>query len=259
MIIKDKQTLETYKQAGKLSAKILAQLREKIAVGVTPLEVDQLADELCKQHNVEPNFKGVGKVGNTYRHATCISVNDIVVHGIPNSRAFKKGDLVKVDFGIRYEGLNTDHCFTVGVEKVKPRDLKLIKAARDGILAAAKQAIVGNYTGDLGFIMQAEANKHGFTVAKEFVGHGIGLTLHDDPQIPSYGQPQTGSKLKKGMVLCVEAQYLGGDDTVYIDQDGWTVKTLDLANSAMFEYMVVVQEKQPLFLTPTLDWPIISR
>ncbi len=259
MIIKDDQTLKDYKQAGKISTEILGQLREKIAVGVTALEVDQLADQLCQDHDVIPNFKGVGQPNNKYQHTTCISVNDTVVHGIPNSRKFQKGDVVKVDFGIEYKGLNTDHCFTVGIGSVKPRDLKLIKSARTGIQAAAKKAVVGNYIGDLGYIMQTEANQQGFTVAKEFVGHGIGWTLHDDPQIPAFGQPRSGKKLKQGMVLCVEAQFLAGGDSVYIEDDGWTVKTIDRANSAMFEYMVVVQEKEPVFLTPTLDWPIISR
>ncbi len=259
MIIQDKNTLKNYQKAGEISTEILGQLREKIGVGVSALEVEQLADQLCQERGLTPAFKGVGEAHNQYQYITCISINDTVVHGVPNDHKFEKGDVVKVDFGIKYKGLNTDHCFTVGVGSVEPRDLKLIKSAQRGIQAAAKKAVVGNYTGDLGYTMQTEASQQGFTVAKEFVGHGIGRTLHDDPQIPAFGQPRSGKKLKQGMVLCVEAQYLAGGDSVYIENDGWTVKTVDRANSAMFEYMVVVQEEEPVFLTPTLDWPIISR
>ena len=181
------------------------------------------------------------------------------MHGIPNGRQFQDGDVVKIDFGIEYQGLNTDHCFTIGLGKFSSQDKKLMTAARSGIQAAAKKAVTGAWTGDLGYTMQRAANRAGFTVAKEFVGHGIGRTLHDDPQIPAYGRPGTGSRLEPGAVLCVEAQVLAGRDDVYLAEDGWTIKTSDGSNAAMFEYMVVVQEDQPLFLTPTLDWPLTNQ
>ncbi len=259
MIIKNKKQLKTYQTAGEISSKILNELRKAVKIGTPAIEVDQLADMLCKKHQVKPNFKGQGGPGNRYQHATCISVNDTVVHGIPDDRKFQSGDIVKIDFGIEYEGLNTDHCFTIGVGQVSKQDKKLMKAARDGIQRAAKKAAAGNYAGDLGYSMQRAANREGFSVAKEFVGHGIGRTLHDEPQIPAYGRPQTGTKLKKGQVLCVEAQVLAGSDDIYIADDGWTVKTSDGSNAAMFEYMVVVQEDKPIFLTPTLDWPLTNQ
>lgn len=258
MIIQNDEQLAIYKKAGQISTQILDKLRQAIVPGKTALEVDQLADELCKKHQVRPNFKGQGSPSNPYKHATCISVNDTVVHGIPDKRQFQPGDVVKLDFGIEYMGLNTDHCFTVGVGELKDKDHRLVTTARKAIQKAASLAIVGNQTGDLGFAMQTIANQAGMTTAKEFVGHGIGKTLHDKPQIPAYGQPATGFVLQKGMVLCVEAQVLAGKDDVYIESDGWTVKTVDGKNAAMFEYMVVVQEKKPLYLTPTLDWPIVN-
>ncbi len=258
MIIKNTQQLKKYQEAGKLSAKILGQLRQAVKKGVTPLEVDQLADELCAQHQVKPCFKGVGPRDNAYKYATCIAVNDTVVHGIPDDRPFEDGDVVKVDFGINYQGLNTDHCFTVGVGEVSAEDVNLIKTAKKAIQKAAHKAVVGKTTGDLGHIMEKESLKQGFNVAKEFVGHGIGHSLHENPQIPAYGKPGSGSVLKRGMVLCVEAQIIAGRDDIFVERDGWTVKTVDGSKVAMFEYMVVVQPKKPLFLTPTLDWPILN-
>ena len=259
MKIENDQQLATYKQAGKISTKILGSLRKAIKPGKTALEIDQLADKLCENYGFKPAFKGVGPKNNQYQYTTCIAVNDTVVHGIPDGRKFQQGDVVKVDFGIKYQGLNTDHCFTVGVGTLKPNDHKLVITAKKAIQKAAKLAIAGNRTGDLGYVIQSTANQAGFTVAKEFVGHGIGKGLHDDPQLPAFGQPGQGRALEKGMVLCVEAQILAGDDCVYIADDGWTVKTCDGKKAAMFEYMVVVGQEKPIFLTQTLDWPIIAR
>jgi methionyl aminopeptidase len=257
MIIQNDQQLATYQEAGQLSTQILEQLRQAVKVGVTALEIEQLAVDLCQQHQVKPVFQGVGPKDNQYQYATCISVNDTVVHGIPDERPFQAGDLVKVDFGIEYQGLMTDHCFSLGLEPVSVQDKQLLQVARQAIQQAAQHALVGRQVGDLGSIMQTTARKHGFTVAKEFVGHGIGHTLHDQPQIPAYGRVGTGPKLKSGMVLCVEAQVLAGDDGLYITEDGWTVKTCGGHKAAMFEYMVVVAEKEPIILTPTFDWPIL--
>ncbi len=256
MIISNTQQLERYLEIGKISTEILFQLHQTVEVGVTPLEIDALADKLAAKHQVVPNFKGVGPKNNPYQHPTCIAVNDTVVHGIPNDRPFQDGDIVKVDFGITKNELHTDHCFTVGVGNLTAADERLIKVSRDAIQAAAKKAITGNKVGDLGFTIQSQANQAGFNVAKEFVGHGIGQTMHDSPQIPAYGSPGTGLPLRKGMVLCVEAQILAGEDEVYIADDGWSVKTEDGKKAAMFEYMVIVDERRPKIITPTWDWPI---
>ncbi len=258
MIIKDEKTLVQYKEAGKLSAKILGELRESIEVGVTPMQIELLAQNLCAEYQVKPSFMGVGPKNNRYQYATCISVNDTVLHGIPNETPFKNGDLVKVDFGIIYQGLYTDHCFTVGVGAVSNADLRLLKTSREAVQKAAFKAVVGNYIGDLSSLMSKTARKDNFETVKEFVGHGIGRTLHDDPAIPSYGKPHTGPALQEGMVLCVECQIVAGSDQIYQAEDGWTIKTADGAKAAMFEYMVVVGKRKATFLTPTLDWPLVN-
>lgn len=256
MILSSHQ-LKTYKEIAKLSTEILWQLHEKTRVGVTPLEIDALAEQLCRQHGARPNFKGVGGSVNPYQHSTCISVNDTVVHGIPQAEPLKSGDLVKVDFGLVKDGLNTDHCFTVGIGPISEKDQELLEVGREAVLGAARLAKVGQTTGDLGDFMENTARNHGFNVTEQYVGHGIGSTLHEEPQIPAWGDPGAGVKLKKGMVLCVEAQVIAGSNEVYTARDGWSVKTRDGSKAVMFEYMVIVEQKRPIFLTPTADWPLI--
>ncbi|MBT4124378.1 MAG: type I methionyl aminopeptidase [Candidatus Pacebacteria bacterium] len=258
MILKSSHQLQKYQEVAKLSTSILWQLHQKVEAGVTPLEVDALAESLCLQHGVRPNFKGVGSPDNPYKYSTCISVNDTVVHGIPQDVPLKKGDLVKVDFGIEKDDYNTDHCFTVVVgDFISKQDENLLKTGKEAVLKAAHMAKVGKTTGDLGYAMESTVEAQGFTVAKEYVGHGIGRTLHDEPHIPAWGIPGRGQKLKEGMVICVEAQVIAGDNNLYTDKDGWSVKTKDGSRVVMFEYMVVVGKKSANILTPTMDWPLV--
>lgn len=257
MNINSDHQLAKYQAVGKKSAEILWQLWEATLEGVTPLEIDHLAERLCQKYGVSSAFKGVGSKKNPYRHVTCINVNDGVVHGIPSTIPLQKGDLVKVDFGIVDDGFYTDHCFTKSIGEPSSEDLRLMNVARQAVQNAARQAIAGNQVGDLGFTMQSIAEKAGFCTVKEFVGHGIGFTMHDEPQIPAWGQKGKGLTLKRGQVLCVEAQVIASaDDGVYMAEDGWTILSESGAKAAMFEYMVVVQEKKPVFLTQTLDWPL---
>jgi methionyl aminopeptidase len=257
MIIRSAQELKRYQQAADKSTKILKKLFDATIEGATPQQIDHLADQECQKMGVKPCFKGVGPKNNKYRWATCISVNDTVVHGIPENEVLKKGDLVKVDFGINDRGWITDHCFSKSIGKPKPADQELLAVARKAIIAGAKLAVVGKKTGDIGAQMQEIIEKAGFSVVKEFVGHGVGHSLHDAPQLPAYGQKGTGVDLKEGMVLCVEAQVLGSQsDRVYVADNGWTVKTVDGAKAAMFEYMVMVGKKEAVFLTDTRDWSL---
>ncbi len=258
MIIKNKKQLKKYQEIGQLSTDILHELHRAVRPGATPLAINQLAEELCQKHKAVPSFKGVGPVNNKYQHAVCVSVNDTVVHGIPDQRQFKEGDVVKVDFGLKKDGLQTDHCFTLGLNQIKTDDMHLIRAAREAVQTAVQLAQPGNYTGDLGHTMQTIVEKADFNIAKEFTGHGIGEKMHEPPQIPAFGRPEAGIKLKQGMILCVEAQVLAGSDRIIFTDDGWTVKTEDGKNSAMFEYMVMVSENKPIILTPTLDWAIVK-
>lgn len=256
MIILSSQQLAQYQEATKISTEILWQLHQATKAGVTPLEIDALADKLCQKFKVKPNFKGVGSPNNLYRHATCISVNDVVVHGIPNSVALQPGDLVKVDFGLQYQGLNTDHCFTVGIRPVAREDHELLTAGRRAVMKAASNAKPGEWTGTLGSLMEETAHEYGFSVAEQYVGHGIGKTLHEPPELPAWGETGTGTVLRRGMVLCVEAQVIAGSNDLFTAEDGWSVKTTDGSKAVMFEYMVVAEQPEPTLLTPTTDWPL---
>jgi methionyl aminopeptidase len=257
MFIRSPQELKRYQQAADKSTKILKTLFNATKAGATPKEIDRLADKECQKIGVIPCFKGVGPKNNKYRWATCISVNDTVVHGIPEDQVLKKGDLVKVDFGINDNSWFTDHCFSKSIGLPSPEDQRLMTVSRKAIIAGANLALVGKRTGDIGAKIQEVIEASNFSVVKEFVGHGIGHDMHDVPQIPAHGKAGTGTALKEGMVLCVEAQALASkSDQIYVEDNGWTDKTVDGSKAAMFEYMVVVGKKQPIFLTDTRDWPL---
>lgn len=257
MIIQNNQELKTYQKGVDLAMKILLQLNHSLKPGILPIDIDQLAFKLCGQHHVKPAFFGTGGKHANYQHAACISVNDTAVHGIPSrTEVFKIGDIVKIDFGIIYQGFYTDFCVTVGLKQLTPAQTKLIQVAKKAVRDSISQAIPGNTTGHLGSIMHNVAKKSGFDVLKQYTGHGIGKTLHDSPVIPAHGTPGQGELLQPGMVICLEAQLVSGSDQVEVDEDGWSVKTVDHGPVAMFEYMVVVQDK-PLVLNPTFDWPIV--
>lgn len=255
MIIKNKHELNEYQKTVDIATNILFELKKITKQGVYPIEIDKTADKLCTKHNVVSAFKGVGSKNNKYMYTTCISINDVVVHGVPNStRKLKKGDIVNVDFGIIKNGYVTDHCFTKGLEPLTSEARKLINIGKKAVQAGLYKAVVGNKTGDIGHEIFSIVQASGYDVVKQFTGHGIGKNLHEKPNIPAFGNKGEGIKLKKGMVLCIEAQIVQGNDEVYFDDDGWTAKTVDKKLSVMFEYMIVVQRNKPYILTKIMDW-----
>ena len=254
MIINSQKEENILKEAGEISVNILKQVGENIKESITPLELDNIAGELCRKYKVKPNFKKV----EGYHFNTCISVNDVAVHGIPNLIPLKKGDLVSIDFGIVYKGLNTDHCWTWSVGQPNSENKKLLLAGRKAVENCLPLAVTSNYTGDLGYEMERVAKENGFNVLKMFVGHGIGRSMHEEPDIPAYGRKHTGTRLITGMVICIECQVVEDDGNINIDRDGWSARTSHGGNSVMFEYMVIVDNKYPTVLTNTLDWDFVA-
>jgi methionyl aminopeptidase len=253
--VKTPEEIVIIKEATQISMQILAALRAATTIGTNAGEIDDLAGQLCKQHNVTPAFLGVGKKKNPFPANICVSINSEVLHAIPTrEKVFKDGDLVKLDFGIVHQGYYTDHCITLGLGNVSGADQKLINIAKLAIESAANMAIAGAHVGDLGHTMQSIVAMAGFDVLKGFVGHGIGKSLHEEPEIAAYGVPNTGPQLLKNQVLCVEAQVVAGQEDVYVEKDGWTIKTADGRKSVMFEYMVLVGDKKPEILTDTRGW-----
>lgn len=260
MIIKNLLELERYKEACKISTEILWQLHQKVKIGVVSIEVDDLAFSLCKKYNVKPCFYGVGDIGNEYKNATCISINDTVVHGIPNKEVFKNGDIVKVDFGISYKGFNTDHCFSLGLGEISKDSLRLLEVGKEAIWRGANEAVAGKRVGDIGFAINDFVVSHGVDTVKEYTGHGIGKILHDDPIIPSFGARGFGRLIKENMMLCIEAQFVKlGDDEVFTENDGWTVKTVKGNYASMFELMVLAGSKPEILTKDTYSWDIIRK
>jgi len=235
MIVKNSKQERIYREAGRISSDILRELGENIKVGITPLDIEQLAQDRCREYGVKPSFATVPG----YDYATCISVNDCILHGIPNDIPFKDGDLVKVDFGIIYKGLFTDHCWTWGVGDISEEDRKLMEAGREATENGCKQAVAGNRTGDISHALRSTAKKYGYTTLEEFAAHGIGKTLHDEPEILSYGEPGTGDLLKDGMVVCIECQVTKSND-IYVADNGWDVISSDGYKGSMYEYMGIV-------------------
>lgn len=252
MIIQNDREETLIKEASRISVEILSKLGDMVKEGVTPLEIDKYAGELCMKYKVHPSFKRV----KGYDFNTCISVNDVAVHGIPKDIPLQKGDLVSIDFGVVYKGMYTDHCWTWSVGKASKENMKLLLAGRKAVENALTKAVVGNRTGDLGYEMESEALKNGFNTLSIFVGHGIGKGLHEDPEIPAFGEKGKGALLEDGMVICVECQVVDDIDDVKTEDDGWSARTINGGNAVMFEYMVIVRNDSPTILTNTLDWGV---
>ncbi len=259
MIVRSEEDKTKFRKAATISTEIIKKMSDELKVGVLPSDIEDYCWELCKLKDVEPAFYGVVQTGNPPFPASCnINVNDEILHAIPsNTRKFEKGDVVKIDFGIRSEGIYTDHCYTFVIDELSKEDSLLVNNAKLATESAMKKAIHGNTTGDLGYTMQSIAELAGFEVLKNYVGHGIGKTLWEAPQIPAFGIEGEGDELVEGMVLCIECQLVKGTDRTYIDSDGWTIKTSNGNKGAMFEYMVIVSKNKPEILTPMQNWEIL--
>lgn len=259
MKVKSKKDLQIVRGNCKIALEILKELVDVVEPGIDGYEVDQRAIELCKKHKVKPAFKDYRLKGSPpYPNAVDFCINNEVVHAITEpGKMVKKGDLVTVDFGIVNKDFYTDNCVTVGIKKISEKNQKLIETAKLAVTNSIHKAVVGNTTGDIGFTMHSVAKLAGFDVVKHYIGHGIGKSLHEAPEIPAYGEQGSGAKLEPGMLLCLEAQVVPGSDQVKVAKDGWTVITKDGKNCAWFEYMVLVTEGKPEVLTDTRNWPLI--
>lgn len=244
---KNQFELEQLRTAGRVTAEIIEALRPMIVAGTSAGDVERRAWELCREHGVQPTFYGY----EGYKYATCIGVNDEVVHSIPyDTKVFSAGDLVKVDFGAMFNGYCADHCRTFGVGTLSDVHARLLAAGKAATDNAVALAIAGNRIGDLSHAMQSTAEEAGFSVVKTYIGHGIGKKMHEPPEIPAFGHPGTGEVLQDGMVLCIECQVCEYDSQLESDRDGWTTRTRDGGYAVMFEQMVHVTANGPEIFTP---------
>jgi len=231
--------------ANRIVAEILVGVQERVRPGVETRELDELAEEMCRSRKVEPAFKGY----RGYPSSICVSVNEEIVHGIPGVRRIQAGDLVSLDFGVKYQGYYGDAALTLAVGEVDPRSRALMAATEQALYAGIGQAMVGRHLTDISHAVQAMVEGAGFGVIREFVGHGIGRSLHEDPQIPNFGPPGRGPRLQAGMTLAIEPMTSMGAWQVRILQDGWTAVTQDGSCAAHFEHTVAVTAQGPLILS----------
>jgi methionyl aminopeptidase len=245
IIRKSAADLERMRVANQLVADILAELRGIVQPGVTTADLDAFAEGRVRDRGAEPAFKGY----HGYPATICASVNEAVVHGIPSRRALLEGDIVSIDLGVQLDGFFGDAAVTVPVGRVTEGAAALLRVTEEALHRGLAKARLGGTVGDIGHAVQAHVERHGFSVVREFVGHGIGASLHEEPQVPNYGSAGHGAKLVEGMVLAIEPMVNLGKATVKVLGDGWTAVTRDGQLSAHFEHTVAVTARGPLVLT----------
>jgi methionyl aminopeptidase len=248
--LKSPHEIEVMRAANLIVAEVLAELREHVRPGVTTAELDRVAEEFTRRRGAVPAFKGYEVNGRVFPRSVCVSINEEVVHGIPSEkRVLQEGDIVSMDFGVCYQGLYGDAAITVAVGEADPASQRLMQATREALWAGIEQVRVGRRLGDVSAAIQERVERDGFSVVREFVGHGIGRHLHEEPQVPNFGEPDRGVRLRAGMVLAIEPMVNAGGPAVIIKPDGWTAVTKDGSRSAHFEHSIAVTEQGPYVLS----------
>jgi len=253
MIIgKSKKELDKMRASGRLVGLVLQKLRELVKPGVTTMELDREAEKMIRDAGALPTFKGY----NGFPFSICASVNEQIVHGFPSDYVLKDGDIFSIDCGVTLEGFVGDTATTVPVGKVDDAKRKLIRVTEECLDRAIEKCHAGNHLGDIGWAVQEHAEANGYSVVRDYVGHGIGRRMHEDPQIPNYGKPGKGPKIKTGYVFAIEPMVNMGSLHTRTLKDGWTVVTVDGQPSAHFEHTVAITEEGPEVLTrvrPTVE------
>ena len=243
--LKSEKDLRMIKQSAEILSRVMRQIKKEIKEGVSTREIDARAEELILGENALPAFKGY----KGFPATVCTSINEEIVHGIPSTRRLKDGDILGLDLGVNYNGYFSDAAVTLPIGRVSGKVKKLIEVTRKALAEGIKEARPGNHLLDVSAAIQGYVEKNGFSVVRQFVGHGIGLSLHEEPEIPNFGQPHRGPLLEKGMVLAIEPMVnMGGWEAEILD-NGWTAVTKDRLPSAHFEHTVVITEEGPEILT----------
>ena len=246
MIIgKSKRELEKMRAAGQLVGQVLLHLRTLVQPGVTTIEIDRAAEKMIRDAGALPTFKGYNK----FPYSICASVNEQVVHGFPSNYRLQEGDIFSIDVGVTLEGFVGDTATTVPVGRVSEDRLKLIRITQECLERAIEQCWPGKHLGDIGWAVQEHAEAHGYSIVRDYVGHGIGRRMHEDPQIPNYGKPGLGLKIKSGYVFAIEPMVNIGTHHTKVLKDGWTVVTMDGQPSAHVEHTIAITEEGPEVLT----------
>ena len=245
IVLKSKEEIALMREAGRAVAQVLEILKEEIKPGVVGKRLDDVVRREFARRGVTPTFLDY----HGYPARVCVSVNDEVVHGIPNSRPFEEGDVVSIDLGATYKGFVGDAAMTVCVGRVGPKAERLVRITEEALWEGIRAARAGARLGEVSAAVQARAEQNGFSVVREYVGHGIGREMHEDPQVPNFGRSEQGPLLQKGMVLAIEPMVTAGDWRTKRDADNWTVRTLDGSLAAHFEHTVAITDGEAEVLT----------
>jgi len=239
MIYKTNEQVEMMRQSALLVSKTLTEIATVLKPGITTLSIDKMIGEFVRDHHAVPSFLNY----RGYPFNSCISVNDVVVHGFPGTNELKERDIISVDIGVILNSWHGDHAYTFAIGDPGEEVMQLIKVTKESLYKGIEKAVAGNRTGDIAFAIQEHTErKYGYGVVRELVGHGLGRHLHEDPQVPNYGKRGSGSKLKEGLVLAIEPMINLGKRDVYTEEDGWTVRTKDGKPSVHFEHDVCVRK-----------------
>ena len=251
IFLKTEDEIELMRQANQLVGKTLGELAKHIKPGVTTLQLDRIADEFIRDNGAIPTFKGFpNPYGGPFPASICTSVNQIVVHGIPNEKeVLKEGDIISIDVGVKYKGFNGDSARTFPVGKVKPEVKKLIKVTEESFFEGIKGLKAGDFVGDISHRIQTYVEKHGYSIVRELVGHGVGRHLHEDPQVPNFGRAGSGARLNAGVTIAIEPMVNMGERNVVFLSDGWTCATRDGLPSAHYENTILITETGVEILT----------
>lgn len=239
-------------EGGAILAAILDELAADVKAGGTSQKLETLARALIEKHGVKSSFLGYASKGHEpFPAVTCVSVNEGVVHGIPNEKVFEEGDLVGIDCGIIYKGLYLDSARTVGADRISQKSRALLDVTKQAMFAGIEQAKVGNRIGDISAAIEGVIRPHGYGIVTQLVGHGVGYDVHEDPRVPNFGRAGEGEKIKEGLVIAIEPMVTLGGGDVATAQDGWTIETVDKSGAAHFEHTVAVTREGPRILTTT--------
>lgn len=245
IIIKTQEQINLMAEAGKILTACHRELRKIIRPGITTLQIDKFADDFIKSHGAKAEQKGF----EGYPFATCASVNDEICHGFPTNNPLHEGDIVTIDMVVNLNGWQADSAWSYPVGKISDKAEELLRVTKECLYIGIEKAVIGNRLGDVSHAIQAHAESHGFSVVRDFTGHGIGRNMHEDPEVLHYGRPNRGIKLSEGMVFTIEPMINIGSYDLTIDENGWTARTADGSLSAQYEHTLAITKNGPMVLT----------
>lgn len=241
--LKTDDEIELLREANLLVGKTLAELAKNIKPGVTTRQLDVLAETFIRDHGAEPTFKGFpNPYGPAFPASICTSVNNVVIHGIPNDNPLLEGDIISIDCGTKLNGFCGDSCYTFAVGEISDKAKSLLQVTKESLYKGIEKAVVGNRIGDISNAVQACCESNGYGVVREFVGHGVGREMHEDPQVPNYGKRGNGMQLKNGLCIAIEPMITSGSKEIYLQSDRWGIVTRDGSLAAHFEHTICVRK-----------------